>query len=66
MKKLEQQLDKLNRQKTDIERQLAEPGIYEDINKDRLSELLQQQSKLIPTLQGIEEQWLELSEQLEG
>jgi len=66
LKKLEQQLDKLNKQKAGIDQQLAEPDIYDDTNKARLNELLQQQAKLIPELQGIEEQWLELSEQLEG
>lgn len=65
VKKLEQQLDKLHQQKSGIEQQLAEPTIYEDTNKARLTELLQQQAKLIPELQHIEEQWLELSEQLE-
>lgn len=65
VKKLEQQLDKLNKQKSEIDQQLAEPSLYEDTNKPRLTELLQQQAKLIPELQSIEEQWLEFSEQLE-
>lgn len=66
LKKLEQQLDILNRQKAGVDQRLADPAIYEGTNKASLNELLQQQAKLIPELQDIEEQWLQLSEQLEG
>lgn len=66
VKKLEQQLERLNQQKTEIDTQLADATIYEEGNKKQLTELLQQQAKMIPELNKVEEEWMELSEQLEG
>ena len=49
----------------DIDESLAQPDIYDDINKARLKEQLRQQGVINRELEEIEEQWLTLQEQLE-
>ncbi len=49
-----------------MECHLAEPSIYEAEKKSELSEILTQQAIVQRDLQQLEEEWLELSEALEG
>ncbi|PIE38921.1 MAG: ABC transporter ATP-binding protein [Gammaproteobacteria bacterium] len=49
----------------EIETQLTDSAIYEEANKARLTELLQEQGKLKQTLEDLEEQWFEQSTRLE-
>lgn len=63
--KLEKEMDKLNHEKDGVEALMADSEIYEDANKDQLKELLQKQAKVTQSLEQIEEQWMELSEELE-
>ncbi len=65
LSKLEKKMDKLTHDKEKLEAQLAEQEIYEESNKNQLKELLQQQVQLIQSLDDTEEQWMELSEELE-
>ncbi len=64
--KLEREMEQLNQDKQSLEAILAEPDIYEAKQKQRLKELLQQQSILSCTIEEKEEQWMQLSEELEG
>ena len=58
-------MDKLNQEKQRLETLLAEPDIYESAQKQQLKELLQQQADVSRTLDETEEQWMQLSEELE-
>jgi ATP-binding cassette subfamily F protein 3 len=59
-------MEKLNEKKAAIETALADPAIYEAANKERLKQLLTEQTANIQELADIELRWLELSEQLES
>ncbi len=63
--KFEKELEKLNREKDELELLLADPVIYEESEKQRLKELLLQQSQMSQSLEYIEEQWLQVSEEIE-
>lgn len=53
-------------QKSAIEEQLADPAIYGEAHKLKLKELLGQQIQTTQTLDQVEGDWLEASEELEG
>ncbi len=50
----------------ELEQALAEPRTYADENKERLKEVLLRQARLRQALAEAEQEWLELSERLEG
>ncbi len=64
--KLEKQMDKLTHEKEKLETLLASPDIYDEAKKEQLKDLLQQQVKVVQSLDDTEEQWMELSEELES
>lgn len=49
-----------------IEARLNEPDMYEDANKAKLKECLQQQLEVKNHLETLELQWLELEEQVQA
>ncbi|OOY39716.1 hypothetical protein BOV90_07960, partial [Solemya velum gill symbiont] len=63
---LEKQLDDLNRQKSAIEEQMAEPGIYDEENKERLKQLIADNSSIEQQIATAEESWMEKLEELEA
>lgn len=65
LQQLEKQMDKLGSQRDGIESQLAEPDIYSDDSKEKLKQLLKEKGEADTALAEAEEQWLELSEELE-
>jgi ATP-binding cassette subfamily F protein 3 len=65
IRKLEQQLDKQHAEQTKIETQLADPAIYDDANKQKLSKLLQQQGELKRQFGETEDQLMQAMEALE-
>ncbi len=65
-RKLDQDMQKLSERLAEIEAALADPALYEDAQRDRLSKLVQEQGALGKRLGEVEEQWLEVSEQLEA
>ncbi len=66
LKKLEQQMEQLNRKKEEIEAVLAGSEIYSDSEKGRLKELLAAQVTLSSELDEVEGAWMEVSESLEA
>ena len=66
LKRIEREIEKLSQKKQMLESNLAEPSIYETENKSELTEMLTQQATVQKDLQQLEEEWLELSEVLEG
>ncbi|MCG8415637.1 MAG: ATP-binding cassette domain-containing protein [Pseudomonadales bacterium] len=63
-KQLEKEIDKINVALKKIEEQLSDSGMYEDKNKAKLTEILQQQGELKSQLAETEEVWMEVMEQL--
>ncbi|WP_020654160.1 ATP-binding cassette domain-containing protein [Massilia niastensis] len=66
IKRLEEQMAKLNTKKAEIDARLLDPEIYEAGNKDRLKTLVADQAFAVRDLEQLESEWLELQEQLEG
>lgn len=64
LRQLEKEMDKLTTEKTKLEHSLAEPEIYSDPIKAK--QLAQQQAQISSQLAKLEEEWLDVSEQLEG
>lgn len=62
---LETELAKLNDKKSAIDSQLADPSIYEQVNKDKLKKLLGDQVECARLLNALEEEWLEKQDELE-
>ncbi|MFC6670835.1 ATP-binding cassette domain-containing protein [Marinobacterium aestuariivivens] len=66
IEKLEQQLERVSTELTGVEELLADAGLYQDANKDRLKTLLGQQGELKLRAEQIEGEWLERQEALEA
>jgi ATP-binding cassette subfamily F protein 3 len=66
IKRLEEQMAKLNAKKAGIDAKLLEPGIYDAANKEELKNLVADQAFCSRDLGQLENEWLELQEQLEG
>lgn len=66
IKKIEQQMEKTDQQLTTIETALGDNSLYQDDNKDKLQQLLQDQAKLVQQKNQQEEHWLELNDDLES
>jgi len=65
LKRLDEQMAKLNERKTAIDAQLADPAIYGEAQKDALKALILDQAYVARELAELEAQWLALQEQLE-
>lgn len=63
---LEKRIDKSQKQLNELETSLAAPEIYEDSAKDQLKQLLQQQVEVGKLLSADEEEWMEISEEVES
>jgi ATP-binding cassette subfamily F protein 3 len=66
IKRLEEQMAKLNARKAEIDARLLEPAIYEADKKEELKTLVADQAFLVRDLGTLEEEWLALQEQLEA
>jgi len=66
IKRIEEQMAKLNAKKADIDARLLEPAVYEADKKDELKNLVADQAFCVRDLGTLENEWLELQEQLEG
>jgi ATP-binding cassette, subfamily F, member 3 len=66
IKRLEEQMAKLNAQKSAIDARLADPQIYGDANKEALKALILDQAYVARELALLEAEWLEQQERLEA
>ncbi len=66
LKKAEQQLEQYQQKQSELEQQLADPGLYEAANKDRLKQCLAEKQQLDQALERAEETWMDALEQLEN
>ena len=64
--RLEERIETLTAEKAAIEEALADPGLYEEKEKARLKERLQEQGRVGQELEDAEAAWLEASERLEA
>jgi len=65
LKKLEKELEKLQSRIAEITEQLAEPTIYEESNKDKLTKLLKEKGGIELQIDESEMAWFEVTEELE-
>ena len=66
IKTLERKVDKLSQEKENIEAKLADSSIYDDTNKNELKKLLEEQVTVTQSLEQVEDEWMTVSEELEG
>ena len=65
LKKLEQMMDGYQQKTAQVETMLAEPKLYEDVEKNKLNQLLLQRDSLQQELSLAEEEWLQVASALE-
>jgi ATP-binding cassette subfamily F protein 3 len=65
IKRLDEQMAKLNARKETVDARLADPAIYDDANKEELKSLILDQAYLAKELEQLETEWLEQQEALE-
>ncbi len=66
LKRLEEQLAKLNARKSAIDAQLADPALYGEAQKDSVKALIVDQAYVARELAQIEAEWIALQEQLDA
>jgi ATP-binding cassette subfamily F protein 3 len=66
LKRVDEQMARLNAKKADIDARLLDPTIYDADKKDALKALVADQAFCVRDLATLENEWLELQEQLEG
>lgn len=66
IKRLEEQMAKLNTKKDAYTQQLSDPDIYDDANKEALKNLVMDQAYVSKELEQLEMEWLEQQELLEA
>lgn len=66
IKKLEDELDALQKQEAKIDSELTDTTLYEEQNKNKLKDVLLRQAELKKQLQKTEQAWLEASEKLDA
>lgn len=65
LQRLERAVDDLTAQQQSLERQLLDPSLYADTNKERVKQLLLDKARVDQLLHDSEEQWLQAGETLE-
>jgi ATP-binding cassette subfamily F protein 3 len=66
LKRLEEQLAKLNARKSAIDAQLADPALYGEAQKDLVKTLIVDQAYVARELAQLEAEWIALQEQLDA
>ncbi|MEP7245523.1 MAG: ATP-binding cassette domain-containing protein [Gammaproteobacteria bacterium] len=65
IEKCERDLERLTKERAEIETALQAPDLYSESAKDRLRKLMERQGKLAREVDEVEAQWLDYSERLE-
>ncbi len=66
LKKAELAVEKYHNEQRELERQLAEPDIYADTEKNRLKQLMERKAAVDKALADAEADWMEAEERLEA
>ncbi len=64
--KLEQQMDKLSSEQSEVENALSDTNLYEESRKEELKTWLQRQAEISRQLETVEAEWLEQQDALEA
>ncbi|MGX5172535.1 ATP-binding cassette domain-containing protein [Aliikangiella sp. IMCC44653] len=65
LKKVDKLMDELQSKLAQSEQKLTEPSIYEDSNKQRLTQTINESNQLKAELENLEEEWMTITEALE-
>ncbi|MEC4719472.1 ATP-binding cassette domain-containing protein [Noviherbaspirillum sp. CPCC 100848] len=65
IKRLDEQMAKLNARKSEVDAKLADSTIYDDANREALKQLILDQAYIAKELEQLETEWLEQQEALE-
>ena len=66
IEKCERDLEKLTRERAEIESALQAPDLYGDDAKDRLRQILERQARVAREIERVESEWIEHTERLES
>jgi ATP-binding cassette subfamily F protein 3 len=66
VQRLEAEMDRLGVEKAELERQLADPALYDEQQKPRLKEALQRQAQIERRLAAVEADWMAAAQELES
>ena len=66
LKKADKNLERHHTQQKQLEEQLADTSLYNETNKARLKQILQEKAQVDQELEDTELEWMEISEQLEA
>lgn len=66
LKKADKHLERYHTQQKQLEEQLADTSLYDETNKPRLKQVLQEKAQVDQALEETELEWMEISEQLEA
>lgn len=64
-KKADKNLEHYHKKQKELEAQLAETSLYDEANKSRLKQIIQEKAQVDQALEETELEWMEISEQLE-
>ncbi|RDX36406.1 ATP-binding cassette domain-containing protein [Kangiella sp. HD9-110m-PIT-SAG07] len=66
LRKVEQEMEKVQKRKSELDDVMADQSLYEETNKGKLAELSGEYGEVNQRLETLEEDWLMLNEELEG
>ena len=64
--KVEKTVDQFHREQTEIEQALSDATIYQEAQKEQLKKILKRKGELDLLVQGAENRWLEITEEMES
>ena len=65
IKRIEQEMEAMQTRQAEIENLLGDTALYSDDRKEELTTLLREKAEIDARLEGVEEKWLELNDELE-
>ena len=66
MRAIEEEIARLERERTEIERALSDPATYDAVARQALADTLSRQREIRSRLDDLESRWLEVSEALQS
>jgi len=65
IKRIEKEMEAMQTRQAEIENLLGDTALYSDDRKEELTTLLREKAEIDASLEGVEEKWLELNDELE-
>jgi ATP-binding cassette subfamily F protein 3 len=66
VEKCERDLERLTKERAEVQTALEAPDLYTDSAKERLRKLMERQTQLVREIEKVEASWLEHTERLES